>query len=156
METQHLLEKCWCKRSVATNNLNSNEIFTLGIPQKTERRCWERASQIYIYSYGTFSPFHTLVKLVDAVDITNGKFNTLDLRLKLNEVTSNLEFQISFSETYDSDPEIRCTQTIDSNNKSKPQFRKLIKKCHIPNHSVSNCFRRQRKDEEKEKKRKFF
>ena len=44
-----------------------------------------------------------------------------------------------------------CTQTIDPNNESEPQFRKYCKYCQRSSHSVSNCFREQRKDEERKR-----
>ena len=48
-------------------------------------------------------------------------------------------------------PEIVIAQNIDPNNKSKPQFRKYCTDCHKSNHSISNCFRKQRQDEERKR-----
>ena len=41
------------------------------------------------------------------------------------------------------------TQTTDPNNESKPQFRKNCNYCSKSNHSVSNCFRKQREDKQR-------
>ena len=39
------------------------------------------------------------------------------------------------------------TQTGDPNNKSKPAYRKYCSYCHKNNHSISNCYQKQRDDE---------
>ena len=39
------------------------------------------------------------------------------------------------------------TQTGDPNNKSKPAYRKYCSYCHKHNHSISNCYQKQRDDE---------
>ena len=39
------------------------------------------------------------------------------------------------------------TQSGDPNNKSKPAFRKYCSYCHKNNHSISNCYQKQRDDE---------
>ena len=40
-------------------------------------------------------------------------------------------------------PEIIFTQTTDPTDESKPHFRKYFNSLHKPNHSASNCFRKQ-------------
>ena len=68
----------------------------------------------------TSIPFDSLVKLVDAEDITNEKIRTNDLPLKANIVSSNMQSQNLSSETCDSNLEVMFTQkTI--RKKSKPQ-----------------------------------
>ena len=39
------------------------------------------------------------------------------------------------------------TQSGDPNNKSKPAYRKYCSFCHKKNHSISNCYQKQRDDE---------
>ena len=39
------------------------------------------------------------------------------------------------------------TQSGDPNNKSKPAYRKYCSYCHKNNHSISNCYQKQRDDE---------
>ena len=39
------------------------------------------------------------------------------------------------------------TQSGDPNNKSKPAYRKYCSYCHTNNHSISNCYQKQRDDE---------
>ena len=39
------------------------------------------------------------------------------------------------------------TQTGDPNNKNKPAYRKYCSYCHENNHSISNCYQKQRDDE---------
>ena len=94
-------------------------------------------------------PFHTLVKLSVHEDNKIDKIRTLDLRLEIMNVTSKLKSQNLSVETYDPKPEVLFTQTTDPNIRSTPQFRKYCKCYHESNHSVSNYFRKQRKDEER-------
>ena len=94
-------------------------------------------------------PFHTLVKVVVAKDITNEKIRTLDLTLEFNIVTSKLESKNLSAKTFDPNLEVMFTQTTHPNNKSKAQFGKYCNYCHKSNHSVSNCSRKQREDEER-------
>ena len=46
-------------------------------------------------------PIHTLVKLVDAEKITNEKIPALDLPMEISNLTSKVESQNIFAETYD-------------------------------------------------------
>ena len=73
----------------------------------------------------------------------------LDLPLEVNSLTSKLSSHNLKSE--DLSPEVMFTQNKDPNNKSKPQFRKYCNYCHKSNHSISNCFRKQRANLKKEK-----
>ena len=66
--------------------------------------------------------FHTLVRLVDAEEITIEKIRTVDSPLEINNVKSKLQSQNLSSKTYDPNPEIMCTHTIDPKNKSKAQL----------------------------------
>ena len=77
-----------------------------------------------------FIPFHTLVKLGDAEDITNEKSRTLDLSLEINNATSKLESQNLSAEIYDPHPEVTLTQTDHPNLKCKLRFRKNCNYCH--------------------------
>ena len=97
-------------------------------------------------------PFHTLVKLVDAKDITNEKIRTLNLPLEGNSLT--LKLSSTNLNSQDKTLESMFTQINDPNDKSKQQLRKYCIYCHKSNYSISNCFRKQRED--KEGKRKAF
>ena len=96
-------------------------------------------------------PIHTLVKLVDTEHFTQGKFRTLYSILETNNVTSKLESQNLSAETHDSNTESKFMQTTYPNIVSKSQFLIVCSFCHEPNHSVSNCFRKQREDEERKR-----
>ena len=73
----------------------------------------------------------------------------LDLALEVNNVTSKLQSQNLSAETCDTNAEVMFTQTTVPKNDSKPQFRKNCNYCHKSNHSVSNCFRKQREGEDR-------
>ena len=91
-------------------------------------------------------PFHTLVKFFDAKEITNEKNVLIIYHWKI-EKNTKLEPQNLSSETYDSNPEIMFTKTNDPNNGIKPHIRIHCNFCHKSNHSVSSCFRRQRRED---------
>ena len=61
-------------------------------------------------------PFHTIVELVDAEDITNDKTRTHDLTLEVNKITKQLQ-----TKTLDSSQQeqLMFTQPRDPNNKKK-------------------------------------
>ena len=80
--------------------------------------------QAYIQCYETSILFHTLVKFVDAEDITNETIRTLDLTLEVNFVLSKFKSQSLSSELFDPNLETMFEQATDPSNKSKPQFRK--------------------------------
>ena len=92
-------------------------------------------------------PFHTLVEFVEAEDDTNEKNRTLDLSPVIIKVSSKLEFQNLSVKTF--------TKATDPNNESKPHFRKFCTYCHKSNHSVSNCFRKQREDAGRKQNKSF-
>ena len=62
-------------------------------------------------------PFHTLVKLVDAEDITNDKVRTHDLTLEVNSITNQLQSQNLETQQF---VHLMFTQPRDPNNKHKP------------------------------------
>ena len=92
-------------------------------------------------------PFHTLVKLDHVEDITNEKSRTLELPLQINNVTSKLESQNLSAGTYDPNTGVMFTQKTDADIKRKLHFWNYCKFCHKSNHSIPNCFRKQRKTE---------
>ena len=94
---------------------------------------------------------HTLVKLVDAGDVTNEKIRTLDIPVVINKVTSEHESPKLASEIYDPNPEVLFTETTDQISKREPQFQKLFIDCHKANNSDSNCFCEQHEDEERKR-----
>ena len=66
-------------------------------------------------------PFHTLVKLVDAEDIANGRTRTHDLTLELNNITNQLQ-----SQTIKQQPEqLMFTKRKYPNNRTKPAYKKI-------------------------------
>ena len=89
-------------------------------------------------------PFHTLVRHVDSEDIANEKISTNDLALEINKVS--LEDDTNKKE-FEHEDQIMVTQSGDPNNKSKPAYRKYCSYCHKNNHSISNCYQKQRDDE---------
>ena len=120
LKVQQLVEKGWYNESAATINLKCNEIFTRGLPKKLKDFAHKRQVK---HTSTVLEPsilFHTLVKLVDAEDITNEKIRTLDLPLEVNSLTSKLSSHNLNSENVT--PEVMFTQNNDPNNKSKPQF----------------------------------
>ena len=48
---------------------------------------------------------------------------------------------------FEHEDQIMVTQSGDPNNKSKPAYRKYCSYCHKNNHSISNCYQKQRDDE---------
>ena len=88
-------------------------------------------------------------KINSELRLKNEKIRTLDLPLKNNTVTSKLESQILTAESFDLKLEIMFTQTTHANIKPKTQFRNFSMFCDKLNHSVPNCFCKQREDEEK-------
>ena len=93
--------------------------------------------------------FNSLGKLVDAEDLLKEEFRIVDLPLEVNNVTSEPVSQNLSAENCDPDPEVMFKKSTDPNKKSKPHFRKYYKYCRKSNYSVSNCFRKQRKDKKK-------
>ena len=91
-------------------------------------------------------PFNTIVKLVDAEDITNDKIRTHVFALEINNITKQLNTQ---SLEPLSQEQLMFTQPKDPNNKHKPAYKKYCSYCHRTNHSISACFKKQREDEDK-------
>ena len=83
------------------------------------------------------------IQLLDIL-IANEKTRTNDLALEINKVS--LEDDTNKKEVEHED-KIMVTQTGDPNNKSKPAYRKYCSYCHKNNHSISNCYQKQRDDE---------
>ena len=90
LEVQQLVEKGWCIENASTINLNCNEVFTKGLPENLKdfanKRQVKHTSTVLEPSF----PFHTLVKLVDAEDITNNKIRTHDLALEVSNITKTI------------------------------------------------------------------
>ena len=86
-------------------------------------------------------PFHTLVRHVDSEDTANEKIRTNDLALEINKVS--LEDDTNKTE-FEHENHIMVTQSGDPNNKSKPAYKKYCSYCHKNNHSISNCYQKQR------------
>ena len=99
------------------------------------------------------NPFQTLVKLVDAEDVTDEKIRLLDLSLENKKVTSKLEVSTLPFKTYDPYTEIMFTRTIDPKKETPVSEKNVI--IVINPITVSNCFRKQREDEEKKRNNSF-
>ena len=144
LRVQQLVKKGWCNENAATINLKNNEIFTKGLPKKLKDFAHKRQVKHVSTLLEPSLPFHTLVRHVDSEDIANEKIRTNDLALEINKVS--LEDDTNKKE-FEHEDQIMITQTGDPNNKSKPAYRKYCSYCHKNNHSISNCYQKQRDDE---------
>ena len=144
LRVQQLVKKGWCNENAATINLKNNEIFTKGLPKKLKDFAHKRQVKHVSTLLEPSIPFHTLVRHVDSEDIANEKIRTNDLALEINKVS--LEDDKSKKE-FENEDHIMVTQSGDPNNKSKPAYRKYCSYCHKNNHSISNCYQKQRDDE---------
>ena len=144
LRVQQLVKKGWCNENAATINLKNNEIFTKGLPKKLKDFAHKRQVKHVSTLLEPSIPFHTLVRHVDSEDIANEKIRTNDLALEINKVS--LEDDNSRKE-FENEDHIMVTQSGDPNNKSKPAYRKYCSYCHKNNHSISNCYQKQRDDE---------
>ena len=151
LKVQQLVESGWCKESAATINFKFNAIFTRGLPKTLEDFIHKPQVKHEPTVLELFVPFDLLVKFVVAEDITNEKIRTFGLPLEINDATSETEPQNLSSEKCDPNHEIIFTQPTDLNNKSRPQFWKHCNFCHETSHSISNCFSKQRDDEERKR-----
>ena len=146
LKVQQLVEKSWCNENASTINLKCNEIFTKGLPKNLEDFANKRQIKHTSTVLEPSSPFHTLVKLVDAEDIANDKIRTHNLALEINNITKQLNTQTL---DHSSQEQLMYTQPKDPNNKNKPAYKKYCSYCHRTNHSISACFKKQRDDEDK-------
>ena len=144
LRVQQLVKKGWCNENAATINLKNNEIFTKGLPKKLKDFAHKRQVKHVSTLLEPSIPFHTLVRHVDSEDIANEKIRTNDLALEINKVS--LEDDTSKKE-FEHEDHLMVTQSGDPNNKSKPAYRKYCSYCHKNNHSISNCYQKQRDDE---------
>ena len=144
LRVQQLVKKGWCNENAATINLKNNEIFTKGLPKKLKDFAHKRQVKHVSTFLEPSIPFHTLVRHVDSEDIANEKIRTNDLALEINKVS--LEDDNNKKE-FEHEDHIMVTQSGDPNNKSKPAYRKYCSYCHKNNHSISNCYQKQRDDE---------
>ena len=144
LRVQQLVKKGWCNENAATINLKNNEIFTKRLPKKLKDFAHKRQVKHVSTLLEPSIPFHTLVRHVDSEDIANEKIRTNDLALEINKVS--LEDDTNKKE-FEHEDQIMVTQTGDPNNKSKPAYRKYCSYCHKNNHSISNCYQKQRDDE---------
>ena len=103
-----------------------------------------------------YNPFHTLVKLFHAEDVTNEKNRTLELLLETNNVKTNLEFRNLFSETNDLNRETFCTQTTDPKKTSKPYFRKNCSFVKYPTTMFQTVFENNEKMGKREWNKSYF
>ena len=122
LKVQQLVEKGWCNENASAINLKCNELFTKGLPKNLKvfanKRQVEHTSTVLEPSI----PFHTLVKFVNAEDIANDKFRTLDLALEVNNITKQLQTQTLDSSNKE---QLMFTQPRDPNNKNKPAYKNI-------------------------------
>ena len=67
--------------------------------------------------------FHSLVNLVGSEDTTLEKSKTQELSLEINNLSNTFQQSTTIQDTSSEPPQI---QAVDPNNKSKPQFKKLL------------------------------
>ena len=91
LKVQQLVEKGWCNENASTINLKCNEIFTKGLSKNLKDFANKRQVKHTSTVLEPSSPFHTLVKLVDAEDIGNDEIRTHDLALEFNNITKTIE-----------------------------------------------------------------
>ena len=144
LRVKQLVKKGWCNENAATINLKNNEIFTKGLPKKLKDFAHKRQVKHVSTLLEPSIPFHTLVRHVDSEDIADEKIRTNDLALEINKVS--LEDDTN-KKVFEHEDQIMVTQSGDPNNKSKPAYRKYCSYCHKNNHSISNCYQKQRDDE---------
>ena len=140
LRVQQLVKKGLCNENAAIINLKNNEIFTKGLPKKLKDFAHKRQVKHVSTLLEPSIPFHTLVRHVDSEDIANEKIRTNDLALEMNKVS--VEDDITNKEQ--EHDHIMVTQSGDPNNKCKPPYKKYRSYCHENNHSVSNCYQKQR------------
>ena len=144
LRVQQLVKKGWCNENAATINLKNNEVFTKGLPKRLKDFAHKRQVKHVSTLLKPSIPFHTLVRHVDSEDIANENIRTNDLALEINKVS--LEDDTSKKE-FEHEDHIMVTQSGDPNNNSKRAYRKYCSYCHKNNHSISNCYQKQRDDE---------
>ena len=144
LRVQQLVKKGWCNESASTINLKNNEIFTKGLPRKLKDFAHKRQVKHVPTLLEPSIPFHILVRHVDSEDIANEKIRINDLALEIIKVSidddnNNKELERD---------QIMVTQSGDPNTKSKRAYKKkYCLYCHKNNHSISNCYQKQRDDE---------
>ena len=123
LKVQQLVEKGWCNENASTINLKCNEMFTKRPPKNLKNFANKRQVKHTSTVLEPSIPFHTLVKFVDAEDISNDKIRTHDLALEINNITKQRNTQ-----TLEpcSQEQLMFTQSKDPNNKNKPAFQKNI------------------------------
>ena len=142
LKVQQLVGKGWCNENASTISLKCNEIFTKRLPKNFEDFANKRQVKHTSTVLEPSIPFHTLVKLVDAVDIANDKIRTHDLTLEVNNIAKQLQTQNLDSSQQE---QLMFTQPKDPNNK----INLYCSFCHRTNHSISACFKKHRDDEDK-------
>ena len=140
LKVQQLVEKGWCNENASTINLKCNEIFTKGLPKNLKDFANKRQVKHTSTVLEPSIPFHTLVKLVDAVDIANDKIRTHELALEVNSITTQICTQTLEPSSQE---QLMFTQPIDPNNKNKRAYKKYCSYCHRTNHSISACLKNQ-------------
>ena len=117
--------------------------FTKGLHKKLKNFAHKRQVKHVSTLREPSIPFHTLVRHVDSEHIANEKIRTNYLALEINKVSIE-------DDNNNKEPEhdqIMVTQSGDPNNKSKPAYKKYCSYCRKNNHSISNCYQKQRDDE---------
>ena len=140
LRVQQLVKKGWCNENAATIILKNNGISTKGLPKKLKDFAHKRQVEHVSALLEPPIPFHTLVRHADSEDISNAKTRTNDLALEINKISIEKD---NNDKEFEPD-HIMVTQSGDSNNKSKPAYKKYCPYCHKNNHGVSNCYQKQR------------
>ena len=88
-------------------------------------------------------PCHPRVNMVDPEDdITLEKSEIQEISLEINTLPYTFIQNATVTDNSDNSSEPPQVQTVDPNNKSKPQFKKILILLPKKNHSVATCYRR--------------
>ena len=104
-------------------NLKCNEIFTKGLPKNLKDFANKRQVKHIFTIFERSTPFHTLLKLVDAKDKANDRIRTHDRAIEVTITTKLLQTQTLDSSNQE---QFMFTQPRDPNNKNKPAYKKIL------------------------------
>ena len=132
LKVETLVKQGWYNEYPSTINLKSNEIFTRGLPKKLKDFANKRQVKHVSSSLEPSIPFHSLVNMVDSEDITLEKIKTQELSLEINNLSNTFQQNTNIQDSSSEPPQV---QIMETNNKSKPQFKRYCSFCHKNTHS---------------------
>ena len=122
LKVQQLVEKGWCNENASTINLKCNENFIKSLPNNFKEFANKRQVKHTSTNIEPPRPFDTLVKLVDAEDISNERICTHDLFLEFNSITNQIKSQNLDTQQC---KQLMFTQPRGPNNKHKPAYKNI-------------------------------